>query len=343
MVMNNMDIPGDIIPIPTPSGSYLQVSIGYVYSCALKSDNSMTCWRWINENSNPTVVPILVPSGPYTQISNYCALKSDGQIVCWAGATSNVSFLMQATAPSGPYKQVGGSCGLKTDGTMACWKWQAESYALVERSAPTGLYTQLSAANFGSDFNCALISDGAITCWDWGGTDVFGNERLRLRATPFGSYTQVNDSCALKKDGTIICWEWDLDDEGVINPDALTPIDVPPGSYTQVTYVDGHGCAIKTDGSVTCWGKNDLDQASSPSGSFTQVSAAKYYNCGVLSSGTLDHWGARGYLPNNNPTPFGVFTRISSGSPGSSTACAVRSDGSVVCWGFYSVFFPATI
>lgn len=345
IIMDNTDIPGDIIPLPTPTGSYTQVSTGYVYACALKSDASMTCWSWMNEDSDPSIVPILIPSGPYTQISNYCALKSDGQIVCWNSPFSGLLgyFLFQAVAPSGPYEQVGGFCGLKSDGTIACWKWQLESYTLVERSAPTGSYTQLSAANFGSDFNCALTDGGAITCWDWGGTDLFGSENIRVRATPSGSYAQVNDSCALKDDGTIICWEWNLDDAGVVDPDAFTPIDVAPGSYTQVIYVDGHGCAIKNDGSVTCWGKDDFNQGTSPSGSYTQISAANYYNCGIKSSGTLARWGARGYPPVDKAVPFGLFTHVSCGSPESGTACAVRNDGSVACWGYDPVFFPASL
>lgn len=345
--VNNIFIP-DIVIIPAPTGFYTKVSAGAI-SCAMRSDETFTCWILVkNDNYDLTVAPILIPNGPYIQIGDWCTLRSDGQVLCWGLYSllqmrgNNSVYSVATAAPYGPYRQVGNDCGLKSDGTISCWRRQVESGALVERSAPSGSYIQLGNANSASDFNCAITSGDAIICWDWGDTDSSGNERLRLRVAPTGSYTQVNGSGALKDDGTISCWEWDSDDAGVINPNSFSLISTPPGSYTQVTYADGLGCAIKTDGSLSCWGNNAEVIANVPSGSFTQVSTSpsepgSYNVCALRTDGSVVCW--------DHYRKKEVSSGFSQVFAGYVNSCAIRRDNSIVCWSdnYCSTFFPASL
>ena len=118
------DAPGE-----TPTGRFLAVSAGYVHSCGLLADQTLTCWgsdlafdfvtqsNYHDGRTDP-------PSGRFLAVSaggeHSCGLRTDQTVTCWGNNPYG-----QSDAPSGRFLAVsaGGehSCGLRTDQTVTCW------------------------------------------------------------------------------------------------------------------------------------------------------------------------------------------------------------------------------
>ena len=132
--------------------------------------------------------------------------------------------------------------------------------------------------------------------------------------------------------------------------------------WSQISAGGQHSCAVARDGSLWCWGQNMYAQLGD--GTFTvrhlptrvtgitsvaQVSAGKYHTCAVKTDGSAWCWGlnASGQLGDNgthqtcsgndcSPTPVAVSTLgsgVATVGAGRDHACALKTDGSVWCWG----------
>lgn len=120
----------------------------------------------------------------------------------------------------------------------------------------------------------------------------------------------------------------------------------------------GWECGIHTDGTLWCWGTNrngevgvgDTTNRSTPTQvtvpaatGWTSVSAGGFHTCATRSDGTLYCWGrnANGQLGVGDTTdryqPAQVTVPATTGwsqvSTGALDTCAVRSDGTLYCWG----------
>jgi alpha-tubulin suppressor-like RCC1 family protein len=125
-----------------------------------------------------------------------------------------------------------------------------------------------------------------------------------------------------------------------------------------------HTCAVLDSGGVRCWGSNDHGElgngttttstvpvvVSNLSG-VLQISAGGSHTCALVHGGTVKCWGlngngqlGNGQLGNGLPggafidsvyTPVAVFglTGAKSIASGGFHSCAIRADGTVVCWG----------
>ena len=260
-----------------------QVAAGHSHSCAVKADETITCW---GSNSNGEAD---APAGTFTAAAagttHSCGLKTDGTITCWGsnsdahltwggpGTTPEPAYAGQAEAPSGTFIAVaaGGyhSCGVKTDGTITCWG----SNSAGQASTPAGNYTAVSA---GRDHSCGLVTDGTIFCW--GGYGAHSQ-------APAGTFTAVaaggNHSCGIDTDGTVTCW-------GSNNAGQTT---APTETLKSVSAGGNHSCGIDIDGTVTCWGSNSAGQATAPTGTFTAIAAGESHSCGIDTDGTISCWG----------------------------------------------------
>lgn len=153
----------------------------------------------------------------------------------------------------------------------------------------------------------------------------------------------------------------------VINNDAIVLARALLGSIEQVVVgTGGHACALKTDGTVYCWGRNLRGaigdntttnrytpvQVLGIGGSGTlsdvsQIAAGGYFTCALKTDGTVYCWGQGIYgevgdgAKVNRLTPVqvldvggvGMLSGVSQISSGFNHSCALKTDGSVYCWG----------
>ncbi len=118
-----------------------------------------------------------------------------------------------------------------------------------------------------------------------------------------------------------------------------SPKDLDP---IQIAVGDNHNCAIDRDGRVRCWGES-IAKSAPPAGLKAKyIAASGAFTCAIrLEDDEVVCWGARPALPPPGlkavqlavaqdaapaPRDVGLPTTVRH-------ACAVRSDGSVVCWG----------
>jgi hypothetical protein len=163
----------------------------------------------------------------------------------------------------------------------------------------------------GSNHACGLHEDGFVECW---GLDDMGQA-----SPPQIEFSEISSTCGItprlipSDDAEIHCW----------GDDAPDP---PPGSFSQVDSEPGY-CAIDYEGRVYCWGE-DEEMGVPPEGDFFQIDDG----CGTTMDGTIHCWLGPGEVLD---TPDGVFRHVAGAglTHGYRWACAIRIDGTGVCWG----------
>jgi len=154
----------------------------------------------------------------------------------------------------------------------------------------------------------------------------------------------------------------DADDEVdiVVDDDSgTTPPPMPGANILEVALGSQHTCARKTDNSVKCWGDDSHSQTGTGGAAgdgglvlaptkvaitdALHIAAGQYHTCVVRKSGKVSCWGenADGELGNGDPagaraaTPVDVveITDAVGIACGANFSCALRSGGSVACWG----------
>jgi alpha-tubulin suppressor-like RCC1 family protein len=274
-----------------------------------------------------------VASGSY----HTCAIKEDYSLWCWgrnyAGQLGIPELYGEtATKPQFVMNDIvfvsvneANTCAVKKDGTLWCWGDNSGgqigdgSFGEVV-SQPTFVMDQVVKVSVGYRHTCAIKSDGSLWCW--------GNNQ----------YGQVGD-------GTM----------GTIKPFPVQPIGMSRDVDDVSAGLD-HTCAVKTDGSLWCWGGNDRGQLGDgtnvgkviPKRIFTsgikKVSAGAKYTCAIKNDSSLWCWGENnsgqlglGIIGGYYTIPQHVTNdviRVSTGwSSVAGHTCAVKSDGSIFCWG----------
>lgn len=214
------------------------------------------------------------------------------------------------------------ACGVRVDTSLWCWglndNGQLGDGTTQVRTAPVriGLPTGWASVSTGGRSGCAVGTDGSLWCWGLNGNGQLGDGTLTTRATPvrIGTATTwrqvavgVSHACAVRTDGSLWCWGAGPETGLALTTDVAVPTRVQPGtSWTQVSAGSRTSCGIRADGTLWCWGANTDGQ-----------------------TGT----GAATGAPLLSPTRVGAATGWRSVSAGSLHGCAVRTDGSLWCWG----------
>ena len=292
-------------PAATPPASFKAVSAGSNHNCAIRTDDTITCWghNGSGQGDAPTSSFKAVSAGG----SYSCGIRTDNTITCWGAPNYG-----QTDAPTGSFKAVSAgsnhSCGIRTDNTITCWGRNRDGQA----DAPTGSFKDVSA---GSLHSCGIRTDNTTTCW--------GNNGNGKADAPTGGFKAVSagggHSCAIRTDDTITCW-------GIIWHEEF---EVLAGGFKAVSTDTGHGCGLPTGNTIVCGRGNLFGHTDTPTGSFKAVSAGLFHNCGLRTDDTITCWGGLNEYGKAD-APTGSFKDVSVNQVHS---CGLRTDNTITCWG----------
>ena len=186
---------------------------------------------------------------------------------------------------------------------------------------------QVTDLKAGVQHTCALWDDGAAECWgDSADGRTAAPSNVRFDSIGVGSAT----ACGITLEGSIECWGRPT--SGLTTPASGT-------NFVGVDVGVSHACALRSDGTVQCWGLMNylgLTLTTPPTDAddnevlFSSITVNWYYACGVTAADSqLACWG-RPDLYNLTTPPAGAFDAVTLGN---AHACALKSDGTVECWG----------
>ena len=205
-------------------------------------------------------------------------------------------------------------------------------------SAPAELSTPSISA--GGTHTCALDISSNLACWG-------GDSSGQVSEVPSGPFIAVSaggkHTCAIAANGTLACWGDDA---------ATQPDQIPTGAFQAVSSGGAHTCAIRTaDGTLACWGDDSsgqLDEIPTTKwGTFASVAAGGAHTCALRSAGTLRCWGDDSSGQVSDAPRYTVdwhwwwgywhphrhWLKYDAVTSGGAHSCAIRTDGTLTCWG----------
>ncbi|HET9481095.1 MAG TPA: Ig-like domain-containing protein, partial [Candidatus Polarisedimenticolia bacterium] len=319
------------LDVDATAPSFVSVSAGSGYTCALSELGYAYCWGTNGdgqiggvEHAAKTGVPTAIDADRLTMIAagdRYtCGLGLSGPTQCWGGdrdwqPRSEVQYVEVATG-------LNQACGREADSRVSCWGMFPDlfpdSWYYLFGAFPFIQDRSIEALTSGDTHSCALGSDGSVLCWGRNehgqlGDGTRAHTRLVdendawspttaqvITSVPFSSISAgARHTCALATSGQAYCW-------GDVNgTHALLPQTLAGGiTFASLSAGDGFTCGLTPAGRAYCWGRNTFGQlgtgttadASEPvpvssEQSFTAISAGRDHTCGIMSDGLLYCWG----------------------------------------------------
>jgi alpha-tubulin suppressor-like RCC1 family protein len=227
------------------------------------------------------------------------------------------------------------TCAVTSDGQAWCWGQNPNGGlgdgSIIERNRPVkvrqdagGLLGGIKSISAGSLHSCAKTTAKAAACWgadgDYGTPDGTERHAAVPAFTDLGPIKSIGTgafhSCALLVAGTVWCsganWYGSLGN-GTEQPSAdAVQVQTSTGFLTGVRALSVgsfFNCAVRTAGDVWCWGQNEN---------------------GSLGDGTTSNRATAVRVRQGQGFLGGVRTV---GQSVGHHVCAVKTDGSVWCWG----------
>lgn len=353
------------VPVPVIDGtdaavtSVKRVTAGDEHTCALRSDGKVLCWgsNYFNQLGNASAVDsdVAVEAASLTNaidvrtnVSHTCAITADNSLWCWGqnssgqvGVNPDTSALVNVptrvhnaddSAFSGVTSVAVGfahTCALRTTGAVYCLgsnqRGQLGAEAVATTSSVPLLAGQITGAvllRAGSNQTCALVTSGGVRCWGDRMTGQLGDGHFGFEVSPQTSLAtgvtamSISDraSCAVVAGSKVRCWG--ANESGQLGDGSMVasavPVTVKSDASTDLANVTAVGtgasfaCGLLTDKTVTCWGANGQGQLGQ----------------GFLSARSLSPVAVQGGLAH--------VTQVTTGT---SHACALLENTSVMCWG----------
>jgi alpha-tubulin suppressor-like RCC1 family protein len=125
---------------PAPAGPrFAQIDASEDQTCGLTTDHELRCWGH-SHGALPTGTFVDVATGPVYS----CALRSDGEAVCWGATTAPDGIPVQPGPFVDLTASARGACGLRPDGTTTCWSPSNDVQAYRLNQPPAGVrFTKL--------------------------------------------------------------------------------------------------------------------------------------------------------------------------------------------------------
>ena len=244
-------------PIQTlaSSNNWQQVSMGYNFTSAIKTDG--TLWTW--------------------------GLNSNGKL--GDSTTTSRSQPVQTIAGGTNWKQV--ACGqlftaaIKTDGTL--WTWGNNTYGKLGDNTRTSRSSPVQTIALGTDWQqvaggyqhtSAIKTDGTLWTWGFNNSGELGDNTATYKSSPIQTLASSNNwkqvSCgrrslaAVKTDGTL--WTCGYNGDGELGDNTTTNRSLPVqtvaqgNNWKQACGGSYQTAGIKTDGTLWIWGYNAYGQ-----------------------------------------------------------------------------------
>lgn len=331
------------------------VSSGSRFSCAITTEGGVKCWGANDENQLGT--------GTKYEL-DLCGMENDR--VCIPRPVDVVGLEERIVDIDAGGTHV---CVLTASGGVKCWgsdsngRLGGEVEDINKPVDVTGLSSGVVAISAGGH-SCALMSTGDAKCWGPGplGDGTWEDSSVPVDVTGVsGEVTAVSagglHSCVITTDSGLKCWGHDVTgrSDEVNDHDSAVLVDFPTLS-SGVKAVSNHalGCAITTSDNVKCWSywydSEYPEDVSGFSGELNAITTGLNHACALTSGGAVKCWGdnmngqlgdgtTNTYSDNSYKNPpvnvVGLSSGVISISAGLYHTCAVTSEGSVVCWGYY--------
>jgi hypothetical protein len=336
--------PGIADAASDPGAFATAVSAGSGHACALRADRTVRCW---GDNSQGQL-----GDGTKTRRLSAIGVRGLGDVVAVSAGWAYTCAVVDDGGGSGPVKCWGAAGKSDSNGQI--------THSLLP--VAVGGVTDAIAVSVGDHVACALTSERAVQCWGDNSRGALGDGTRHDRPAPVVvpglSNVQAIDAgvesvCVVMQDGgTVRCWGSAGDYQVSVPDDTLSPTVVPGVAGATSVIAEQYGdCALISDGTARCWG----DRASEilpPSGDgLTGATAFDWsddgqqgaHSCVLHADGTVECRASSpfvGQLGNGTTKSNGNRLVTVSGlhdaiaiSANSLYTCAVRSIGTVVCWG----------
>lgn len=330
------------------------IAFGLYHTCIIKNDNSVWCGGHnsggqlglgtFSERENLT--PVVGITGA-KQLSlardNSCVTTYSNQTYCWG---ANGSF------------QIGAGSTHTTYGNPL---------PVLVTIAPDA-----KTIHGGERSVCTVNFDDSLTCWGQNSHGEIGNSNYNLVKDGY-THTNlalldfsmsISTACALTVNQEVLCWGSNLIGQSgtPINTKYVNvPTEVLP--HTSIfqdlsSLVAGQvNTCMKMNGETHCWGNNEQAQLGFPTDNFAEFYPAKLTGlenvshtsigytliCHVIPSGQavcsgINTFGQAGVNPQvtqrvNVPQIISGLSNVYKVEAGLDSACAVKNDGTVWCWG----------
>ncbi len=270
-----------------------------LFSCALKTDNTIWCWGagYNIATWSSTPVEITLSGSPLlaTQISiggnEACAITSTGAVYCWGDSTPNTSTPTEMVS-SGVVSVAtldDHTCATLSSGDLKCWGNNKYGQLGLGSTGGTyttpqlvsGLTTGVTSAAVSKNSTCAVVS-GAVYCWS---TNVASGQSANtdtpaLVGSPLTSgvssivggdtiYNGNDFFFAITTSGALYGWGANSNpNDGIFGNGATTgytytsPFKIISSgvqSAAAAIYNSANACAI-VSGNLMCWGNNSSGQ-----------------------------------------------------------------------------------
>ena len=321
-------------------------------SCARVADGTARCWGANGFGPAPAAVAGLTGVAEVAGGSSHvCARTADGRVYCWGsnavgqiGDGTNTTRLTPV-APVGVRDVAHISaanaftCASRNDGTAVCWgsggvgqlgegrafnqlRAQYPVFGVPAAQACSGAGCALGVAA-GDSHGCALRPDATVACWGNGGAyqlgdGASGTRQAAVAVAGASGVAQVvgggDFTCARLASGALQCWGGNS--YGQLGDGTMTARLVPTAVslVTDAAEVASaasalHACARTRSSNVYCWGINSSGQLGD----------------GSTGSRVIPTLVGGGGSPVSDAAAVAV---------GGAHSCAVRTGGSLWCWGY---------